>query len=171
MGVFERLKLLLRRGPKQEPQTPEELRLAFRGRYHLFKLLLNANNKALDMMAEMEEALKGTWPFGMSFVRSRCTSVSTSVFQIVKNLNDLAPGKYGALFGRFKEIQMKINPFISPQMLPRDGALVKPLREVDKSMADLVGSKMANLAEIGKRVDFRRICRHRPGIRSFHEAQ
>jgi pyruvate, water dikinase len=155
MGVFERLKSVLRRGPKPEPQSPEELRLAFRGRYHLFKLLLNANNKALDIMAEMEEALKGTWPFGMSFVRSRCTSVSTSVFQIVKNLNDLAPGKYGVLFGRFKEIQMKINPFISPRMLSRDGALVKPLREVDKSMTDLVGSKMANLAEIGRQVDFR----------------
>lgn len=155
MSFLDRINSLLRRGPKPEPQSPEELRLAFRGRYHLFKLLLNANNKALDIMAEMEEALKGTWPFGMSFVRSRCTSVSTSVFQIVKNLNDLAPGKYGALFGRFKEIQMKINPFISPHLLLRDGALVKPLREVDKSMADLVGSKMANLAEIGKQVDFR----------------
>jgi pyruvate, water dikinase len=155
MGVFERVKSVLRRGPKPEPQSPEELRLAFRGRYHLFKLLLNANNKALDIMAEMEEALKGAWPFGMSFVRSRCTSVSTSVFQIVKNLNDLAPGKYNALFPRFKEIQMKINPYISPSAPSHDGALVKPLREVDKSMADLVGSKLASLAEIGRQVDFR----------------
>jgi pyruvate,water dikinase len=155
MGVFEHIKSLLRKGPKPEPQSPEQLRLAFQGRYHLFKLLLNANNKALDVMAEMEEALKGTWPFGMSFVRSRCTSVSTSVFQIVKNLNDLAPGKYSALLLRFKEIQMKINPYIRPPDLPRDGVLVKPLREVDKSMADLVGSKMASLAEIGRQVDFR----------------
>jgi len=155
MSVLDRITSLLRRGPKQEPQSPEELRLAFRGRYHLFKLLLNANNKALDIMAEMEEALKGTWPFGMSFVRSRCTSVSTSVFQIVKNLNDLAPGKYSALLLRFKEIQMKINPYIRPPQLSHDGVLVKPLREVDISMADLVGSKVASLAEIGKQVDFR----------------
>jgi pyruvate, water dikinase len=155
MGVFERLKSILRRGPKPEPQSPEELRLAFRSRYHLFKLLLNANNKALDIMAEMEEALKGTWPFGMSFVRSRSTSVSTSVFQIVKNLNDLAPGKYSALLLRFKEIQMKINPYISPSAPFHDGALVRPLREVDKSMADLVGSKLASLAEIGRQVGFR----------------
>lgn len=155
MGVLDRLTSFFRRGPKQEPQSPEELRLAFRGRYHLFKLLLNANNKALDIMAEMEEALKGTWPFGMSFVRSRCTSVSTSVFQIVKNLNDLAPGKYPALFDRFKEIQLKINPHIRPPELPHDGALVKPLRDVDISMADLVGSKLASLAEIGRQVEFR----------------
>jgi len=155
VGVLDRLTSFFRRGPKQEPQSPEELRLAFRGRYHLFKLLLNANNKALDIMAEMEEALKGTWPFGMSFVRSRCTSVSTSVFQIVKNLNDLAPGKYPALFDRFKEIQLKINPHIRPPELPHDGALVKPLRDVDISMADLVGSKLASLAEIGRQVEFR----------------
>jgi len=155
MGVFERVKSLLARGPKEEPQSPEELRLAFRGRYHLFKLLLNANNKALDIMAEMEEALKGTWPFGMSFVRSRCTSVSTSVFQIVKNLNDLATGKYSALLPRFKEIQTTINPYIRPPELSHDGALVKPLREVDKSMADLVGSKLASLAEIGRQVEIR----------------
>jgi pyruvate,water dikinase len=155
VGVLERVRSVLRRGPKGEPQSAEELRLAFRGRYHLFKLLLNANNKALDIMAEMEEALKGTWPFGMSFVRSRCTSVSTSVFQLVKNLNDLAPGKYGALLERFKEIQTKINPFIGPKVLSREGALVKPLTEVDKTMVDLVGSKMANLAEIGRQVDFR----------------
>ena len=155
MGVFEHLKSVLRRGPKPEPQSPEELRLAFRGRYHLFKLLLNANNKALDIMAEMEEALKGTWPFGMSFVRSRCTSVSTSVFQIVKNLNDLAPGKYHNLFDRFKEIQLKINPYIRPPGLPHEGALVKRLGEVDKTMADLVGSKLASLAEIGRQVEFR----------------
>ena len=155
MRMAQRLAQFFRRGPKPEPQSPEELRLAFRGRYHLFKLLLNANNKALDIMAEMEEALKGSWPFGMSFVRSRCTSVSTSVFQIVKNLNDLAPGKYSALFPRFKEIQLKINPYISPPILSHDGALVKPLREVDLSMADLVGSKLASLAEIGRQVDFR----------------
>ena len=155
MGVLDRLTSLFRRGSKAEPQRPEELRLAFRDRYHLFKLLLNANNKALDIMAEMEEALKGTWPFGMSFVRSRCTSVSTSVFQIVKNLNDLAPGKYGVLLGRFKDIQMKINPYLRPPEVSHDGALVKPLRDVDKSMADLVGSKLASLAEIGRQMDFR----------------
>jgi pyruvate,water dikinase len=73
----------------------------------------------------------------------------------VKNLNDLSPGKYSALLLRFKEIQVKINPYIRPPTHSHEGALVKPLREVDKSMADLVGSKMANLAEIGRQVDFR----------------
>jgi pyruvate, water dikinase len=133
-------------------QNAEELRIAFKARYHAFKLLLNANNRALDMMAEMEGALKGTWPFGMNFVRSRCTRVSTDVFQIVKNLNDLTPGKYSGLYGKFKEMQMKINPFIRPRNLWSEGPLVIPFHEVDRGMTDHVGSKLANLGEIRKQI-------------------
>jgi len=73
--------------PPAEPENIEELRVAFKERYHNFKLLLSANNQALEIMAEMEEALKGVRPFGMTFVLSRCTRVSTKVWQIIKNLN------------------------------------------------------------------------------------
>jgi pyruvate, water dikinase len=96
--------------------------------------------------------LKGTWPFGMNFVRSRCTRVSTDVFQIVKNLNDLTPGKYNALLNKFKEIQMKVTLFIRPRSLSPEGPLVMPLRDVDRGMADQVGSKLANLGEIRKQI-------------------
>jgi pyruvate,water dikinase len=155
MGLVDFVKKAILRRQEEELQSAEELRIAFKSRYHVFKLLLNANNKALDIMAEMEEARKGTWPFGMSFVRSRCISVSTSVFQIVKNINDLAPGKYSVLFDRFKQIQMTINPFIQPKAGSREGPLVIPLQEVDKSMADQVGSKLANLGEIGTKTQLR----------------
>ncbi len=133
----------------------EELRTAFKARYHQFKLLLNANNKALEIMAEMEEALRGTWPFGMSFVRSRSTSVSTNVFQIVKHLNELSEGKYEALYGKFKEIQKRINPLIYPKTATKEGPLVLPLRDVDRNLADQAGSKIANLGEIRNRIKLR----------------
>jgi pyruvate,water dikinase len=134
----------------RESYDAETLRIAFRDRYHHFKLLLNANNKALAIMAEIGEALKGISPFGMSFVRSRCTAASTSVFQIVRNLTELAPGKYEALFDRFKEIQKALNVPIRHDHLVTQGPPVIPMDEVNKSMADLVGSKLANLGEIRK---------------------
>lgn len=133
----------------------EELRTAFKARYHQFKLLLNANNKALEIMAEMEEALRGTWPFGMSFVRSRSTSVSTNVFQIVKHLNELSAGKYEALYGKFKKIQKRINPLIYPKTATKEGPLVLPLRDVDRNLADQAGTKIANLGEIRNRIKLR----------------
>lgn len=138
-----------------EDYDPETLRLAFRARYHNFKLLLNANNKALAIMAEIGEALRGTSPFGMTFIRSRCTAVSTSVFQIARNLNELAPGQYELLFERFKEIQKSINSHIQPRQTTMQGPKIIPLDRIDGTMADLVGGKLANLGEIGGRLSFK----------------
>ena len=130
----------------------EELRTTFKARYHHFKLLLNANNKALEMMTEMERALNGNRPFGMSFIRANCTAVSANVFQIIKNLNELAPAKYEELYERFREIQEHISRELSVHEPTKGDKLVVPLAEVDKDMADQVGSKMANLGEVRNRI-------------------
>lgn len=148
--LSEYLKTILR-GRKRRPPTPHEvaeLRRAFQTRYHHFKLLLNANNKALEIMGDMEQTLTGSQPFGMSFVKSASTAVSVSVMQIIRNLQALVPGRYSQLSDRFKEIQEQINSVLLSKKVPRGSRLVVPLEEVDKNMADEVGSKMANLGEI-----------------------
>ena len=149
VGFFKSLFLKAR---KEDDANVEGLRNAFRDRYHHFKLLLNANNEALRIMSEMEEALRGIQPFGMTFVLSRCTTISTNVWQISNNLNQLAPGKYEALYERFKETQLKINPFIRHQAVSKEGPMVIPLQSVNKDLTDLVGTKMANLGELKNRM-------------------
>jgi len=134
------------------PMDIEELRTTFKVRYHHFKLLLNANNKALEMMTEMERALHGNRPFGMSFIRANCTAISTNVFQIIKNLNELAPTKYEELHDRFREIQENISRELSVRAPKKADKFVIPLAEADKDMADQVGSKMANLGEVRNRI-------------------
>ncbi|MBN2418941.1 MAG: pyruvate, water dikinase [Deltaproteobacteria bacterium] len=133
----------------------ERLRNNFRGRYHHFKLLLSANNKALEIMSEIEAALKGEKPFGMSYVRSRCTRVSTSVWQIIKNINELNPGKYNELYDRFLSIQKRINPYLASGQETYEGLLTIPLEDVNRELTDQVGGKMANLGEIGSRTGHR----------------
>jgi pyruvate, water dikinase len=133
----------------------EALRNDFKDRYHHFKLLLNANNNALEVMSEMEEALRGKRPFGMTHVRAMCTIVSTRVWQMASQLNELAPGKYQALFERFKEIRKNINPFLNPGSHFEDAPLVLPLKAVNKDLTDQVGSKMANIGEIKNHADLK----------------
>jgi pyruvate,water dikinase len=153
-SIRDTLQRWLRRPAPQGPAPDvEALRLAFQARYHQFKLLLNANNKALELMSEIEAALSGTQAFGMTFVRSRLTRISTSVFAVVRHMNELAPGGYGALFERFKAIQHEINPHVRIRETVAQGPLVIPLGEVRPDMADQVGAKMANLAEICRRVE------------------
>jgi len=136
-------------------QSPEELQNAFKTRYHHFKLLLNANNKALEMMTDMEAALRGNQPFGMQFVRSSCTRVSTSVYQIIQHLNELGQGRYERLNERFRWIQNQIQPLIHPEAPPGGGPLVLGLQAVNKELADQAGGKMANLGELKNRLGLR----------------
>jgi pyruvate,water dikinase len=144
-------RLLARRTVSSEAEA-EQLRIAFTSRYHSFRLLLEANKRALATMAEIEETLRGTRPFGITFVRARCTRMATQVWQMIRHLDDLAPGKYAPLRDRFRTIQDRINPFLGPQTRPTSGQLVLPLRDITAASTDDVGGKMASLGEVRNRV-------------------
>jgi pyruvate,water dikinase len=131
--------------------TEEQIQAEFKKRYHHFKLLLTANKKALEIMSEMEEALHGRRSFGMAFIRAQSTAVSVNVYKIVEHLNSIAPGKYAELYNRIKEIQRRIGECW--QHGDKDGAtaLVVPLEQAGRDLADQVGGKMAGLGEIVRR--------------------
>lgn len=124
----------------------EELRATFRDRYESFRMLLTCNGRALEIMTDIEQALDGTHPFGMAFVRSKCTAVSVNVFRIIKHLDELAPGKYAELQDRFKMIEGRINEALASKKASVEGPLAVPLSEVDRNMVDQVGGKMASVA-------------------------
>jgi len=72
----ERLRSWLSRRRRHDGGGPDDDGTAlFRARYHALRQLLAANNKALDVMAEMERAAAGGRVFGIAFVRSSCTDV------------------------------------------------------------------------------------------------
>ena len=151
--IFNPFKTVFTKKQKEETSNVEELRIAFRSRYHYFKLLLNANNSSLEIMAEIEQALFGKVPFGMSFIRSNSTAVSVNVFSMIKNLVELAPEKYNRLFVSFNDIQQRIDKLLKQKKQETDKRLIIPLSSINKNMADLVGSKMANLGEIKNEVN------------------
>ncbi|MFA6222514.1 MAG: PEP/pyruvate-binding domain-containing protein [Desulfomonilaceae bacterium] len=126
----------------------DDLRAAFAHRYHNFKLLLTANNKALEIMTDLEKALQGIRPFGMSFVRSNCTGVSVNVFRMIKHLDELAPGKYRELYDSFKHIRDHINLTLAYKKVFQTERLVLPLSEVTRDSLDEAGAKMANVGTI-----------------------
>ncbi len=153
--MLEALKQLLglRKECRLSSQEVAELRTAFKERYRQFRLLLAANNKALEVMSEMEEVLTGDRPFGMSFIRSRCTAASVNVHQMVRSLDSLAPGNYPGLEPRFHELREAVQAELDRSPPEQGGPLVLDLAQVGKEQADVVGAKMANLGEVMNRVE------------------
>ena len=150
--IFDRL---VRRGRAVDPDEVAQLRLDFKERYRNFRQLLAANNQALEIMAAMEQALYGQEPFGMSFIRSSCTSAAVNVFRMIHVIDRLAPEKYHLLFERFEAIEKQIEALLSERKELTDRRLLIFLADTDKDMVDLVGAKMANLGEVERKLGLR----------------
>ena len=147
-NLFQRLKSLFA-GREPEPAlSMEELRSVFKARYHAFKLLLGANNTALQLMTDMEAALRSRHSFGMTFIRSHATATCVNVYNIIKYLNELTGNRYRGLETVFTNIERTIDATLKQRQAPTIEELVLPLTAVRQEMADGVGSKMANLGEI-----------------------
>ena len=151
--MIEGLKTTLARlfglaGPEPPALDEESVLAEFRKRFHNFRLLLTANKKAMRTISAMQSALAGDCGFDMGFVRSQATSAQVNVFRIAKHLNEIAPGRYEALFERLKIIEADIAASLSRQPAQATRKLTLPLEAVTRNMADQVGSKMANLGDI-----------------------
>ncbi len=149
--LLQRLKTLFSAEPAPAVSL-EELRAVFKAKYHAFKLLLAANNNALQLMTDMEAARSGSYSFGMTFVRSHATAVCVNVYSIIKYLNELSGRRYQALEGVFAGIEKRIGEVLRTRQAPAVSELVLPLSQIHQEMADGVGSKMANLGEISTRL-------------------
>lgn len=153
-GLTRLVKKLVKRGDISAPEeSQEELRSMFKARYWSFKALLNANNTTLDIISNMEHALRGSHSFGMAFVRANCTAISVNVYKIIQNMNEISSNRDEALYAVFAEIEKRVNQVLEERKEFGEGELVLPLDVVDKDMADHVGGKMANLGEIANQVN------------------
>jgi pyruvate, water dikinase len=138
--------------PVLDPPEVEALRLTFKSRFHSFKLLLAANTRVLEAMADIQRALQGTEPFSTAFVQARCTSISVNVFRMINDMENIAPGKYSELRESFAAIQHRIDALLGRKKHTSDPRIVIPLEAVSSDMTDLVGGKMANLGDVKNRL-------------------
>lgn len=150
LGSF--LTKLFRGSQARSAEQDEQLRIRFQSRYHSFKLLLEANNKVLEIMADLGHTLGGPRPYGMTYVRARCTKATAQIWRMIKHLDELAPGRYTPLRERFSAIRAEINYALAPTPRVEQGELVLPLDEVGPDAADHVGGKMARLGELQRRL-------------------
>jgi pyruvate,water dikinase len=134
--------------PELSPEEAERLSALFQERYHSFRVLLAANERALETMAAMEQTYAGTRPYGMDFVVSTSTSVAVRVYRMIQHLDSLAPNTYTELFNRFDEIRGELDAVIHPPPHAIDAPFVMQLADIHRTDCELVGAKMANLGEI-----------------------
>ncbi|MBF0464439.1 MAG: hypothetical protein HQK88_08590 [Nitrospirae bacterium] len=129
-------------------KTAGQSESVFAKKYKSFKSLLACNNRALELMADMSEKLSGEFLFDRRYIETSVNNITETLCDLIKHLNNISKNKYAALNERLDTISIDINSVITGQRHIVKSSYVLPLEEITKEMADITGSKVANLGEI-----------------------
>ena len=130
---------LLGRGQPRLPELAERITCV--------REVLHANNTALGFLASIQEALEGSRPLSVGEVRRLLAGVTTQTYRMVSNLNRMTADRYRALLPKFDDIKSRVARRVEVQPTLKPVGYVIPLKEVDPSLAEVVGQKSAYLGE------------------------
>jgi len=142
-NILEKIKNYFK---KKEPGT--DRRLPFKVIFSRFRQVLDSNNKALEIMADMGDKLGGDYIFDINYVKSSYSEFADTMFKSIYNLNTLSQNKYLYLHRVFDRINDQVNRILqgkTPLDLKENVLFYK---NISWEMIDEVGGKNAGLAEL-----------------------
>lgn len=120
----------------------------FKRMYQRFREILNLNESVLQLSAEIEEKVSGSRPFALEPMVQRIRTATLNIVLMVKDLNQLADGRYRKLYDVLGRINAEIEAEIAKENQVPSGPIILPLSSLRASDAPIAGSKMANLGEV-----------------------
>jgi pyruvate, water dikinase len=146
--MFKFLKFF-RRNRTAECDAPENS--VFHRKYASFKGLLLANNRALEIIADLEHTIYQDKPFTYMYAVSQTESLSVEVNSIVRELNTMSANRYPELADASQRISEKIFSELLRKRNFEDTSFVLPIERLSLENAPEVGGKAANLGEVYNR--------------------
>ncbi len=124
----------------------------FKTKYQSFKKLLDANNRALEIMSRLETVSQGDFVFDIQYIRARSDAILDVCQVIIDELNVLGNNRYTALIPIYEDIKARLHQELAGSSPPGGDAWTLPLSRVDRRLLAEVGGKNANLGEIKNRL-------------------
>ncbi len=123
-------------------------RLPVRVVFNRFRQVLETNNRALEIMADMGDKLGGNYIFDINYIKKSYAELADSLFKSIYNLNYLSQNRYLHLHQVFEKINDQTTKILhgeSPVDLREPVLLYK---DISWEMTDEVGGKNAGLADL-----------------------
>ncbi len=137
-------------GLRAEPKTGDyAAQLARFKLYHAeFRRLLSANNSFLEGLPDLEQKRQGKGDFDRAFLARKVIRAVADIHSMVESLSTISGGRYPGLKPALERITAALKAVIEEPALAPHADLVLDLPHIRSSHADIVGGKMANLAEM-----------------------
>ena len=120
-----------------------------REKYEAFKLLLENDKCAHEVMAELEEIYHNQIKVDFKFIEAKYEQLSACVLQIIDNLLKMCPTRYHSLKDYFKKFDSYIHFMLAPPEYDFAPPFTYSLAEIPAEGLKLAGGKALNLATIG----------------------
>jgi pyruvate,water dikinase len=128
-----------------------ELR-AVKEKFASFVGLLDGNKRVLKVIADMEEKSQGDHLFDINYIRSSWAELREGVADIVEKMIALGGERYVTLRDQYAAIEDEIDYVLEGRReVPKDDYTI-PFAKLDRSRADSVGGKSAQLGELGSQL-------------------
>jgi pyruvate,water dikinase len=121
---------------------------AVQEKYEGFAGLLDANKRVLKVIADMEEKSQGEHLFDINYIRSSRAELRQGVTDVVEKMIVLGGERYAALRDRHAAIEAEIDFVLEGRREVAEDAYTIPFAQLDRSRADSVGGKSAQLGEL-----------------------
>ena len=155
-GVFgnafvERMKWFRKKSRRDKEQSAAALKF-IQEKFKHFLSLLDANNRALKIISDMEEKSQGEYLFDTTYVRKSLDSIRSDLNEIADHIMALGGKQYEPLKDKIAAIDSQINNLLAGSRPIEEDEFTIPFDQLNKERAFSVGSKNAQLGEIKSRV-------------------
>lgn len=141
---------MFRKSRAFEEDSPEKA--AFQNKYQHFQNLLAGNNRALEIITDLEQVCYGSKPFTLDYMVEQSERLLSKTYDIAEDLNALSGGKYPGLFDAVEQIGVSILKDLVQKRTVEKTSLTLPLQHLSLDRLSEVGGKAANLGEIHNRI-------------------
>ncbi len=141
---------MFRKSKAFHEDSPEKA--AFQNKYHHFQNLLAGNNRALEIITDLEQVCYGPKPFTLDYMVEQSERLLSKTYDIAEDLNALSGGKYPGLFDAVERIGISILKDLAQKRTVEKTSLTLPLQHLSLDRLSEVGGKAANLGEIYNRI-------------------
>lgn len=138
MNLFRRFFSVERHDPYQ----------TLRQKYASFRVLLSTNNQILEQFADLERSLAAGQAMSVEELRGAAEAIRAMTVRMVESLGEIAEGRYLGLRQNIQKAAASVEEALRTVLGTPITAPCIPLEEISRDLADAVGGKVANLAEV-----------------------
>jgi pyruvate,water dikinase len=110
--------------------------------------LLSTNNDILERFAELERSLAAGQAMSVEELRGAAEAIRAMTIRVVENVAEISDGRYLGLRRNIEKIAASVEEALRTVLGTPLTAPCIPLEQISRDLADAVGGKVANLAEV-----------------------